>query len=269
MESLRNYPVTTGAPSEPTTHPALPEPWLEAILLNNSSQFEILPAPKGRKWMDSFFIRQPYKCLPLTMANQYGWVIRNPQPFSFEWDGSNHPSGVSIFDCPSYVRSQFGNGTISFNFDFIFRTSPGYNLWYRGLSNFFIDGLSPLEAIVEADWLPFVATVSWKITRPNYRITFETGAPICCVTPIRRGEIDKFQAGVRPINELPGFESSYCSFREARSDFGERYTRGEIDQREWQKFYLKGVLPDGKCAPPNHQTKIALSPFPTLMEPKE
>lgn len=257
--------VAGDAEAEPGTQ----TPFLQIVLLNDSTQFKVIPAPKARKWMDRFFIQQPYKCLPLTLANQYGWVVLNPQSFSFEWDGGIHHSSLAFFDGPPYAHSLFGHGTISFNLDFIFRTSPGYNLWYHGLPNHFIDGLHPLEGIVESDWLPFVTTVSWQITRPGHRITLEEGAPICCVTPVRRWDIDKFQTGVCPIKELPDFERSYKIFREQRTDFSERYKRGEVDRRNWQKFYHKGVLPDGKLAPPDHQTKITLNPFTVFDEPKE
>ena len=30
---------------------------------------EIVPGSAGREWMDTFQDRQPYRCLPLTMAN--------------------------------------------------------------------------------------------------------------------------------------------------------------------------------------------------------
>ena len=34
------------------------------------------PAPIARDWMDAAPQRHPYRCLPLVIANQAGWVLR-------------------------------------------------------------------------------------------------------------------------------------------------------------------------------------------------
>jgi len=35
----------------------------------------IRPARRERKWMDNAHQKFPYRCLPLVVANQYGWEI--------------------------------------------------------------------------------------------------------------------------------------------------------------------------------------------------
>ncbi|MEC7290914.1 MAG: DUF6065 family protein, partial [Pseudomonadota bacterium] len=34
---------------------------------------DIVPGRSNRDWMDAFPDRQPYRCLPLSMANSTGW----------------------------------------------------------------------------------------------------------------------------------------------------------------------------------------------------
>ena len=36
------------------------------------------PAPTDREWMDNSGQRYAYRCLPLVIANQAGWIIRCP-----------------------------------------------------------------------------------------------------------------------------------------------------------------------------------------------
>src|SRR4051812_49892163 len=52
------------------------------------------PAPISREWMDSAHQRHPYRCLPLVIANQCGWMLRNPVGFSAYWYGGVAAEGV-------------------------------------------------------------------------------------------------------------------------------------------------------------------------------
>ena len=64
------------------------------------------------------------------------------------------------------VSSNFGYGIVTWYLPYLFRTSPGYNLWVRGPVNSPKDGIVPLEGLVETDWAEATFTVNWKITRP-------------------------------------------------------------------------------------------------------
>lgn len=235
---------------------------ISVILQNKSSKFEIVPAPLRRYWMERFPFKQPYKCLPLAIANQYGWMIRNPQTFSAEWNGGNSAESIIFFDGPGYARPHLGGGTITFGFDFLFKTSPGVSLWIRGLPNFFIDGIHALEGIVETDWLPFVASMTWRFTRPHFKVTFEEGAPICFVTPVRRNELEEFGTSTELIESMPDFKKQVAAYTAERVDFTERIMKGEALLGEWQGYYMRGVLPDGTRAPASHKTKVLLAKFP-------
>ena len=75
------------------------------------------PAPINRDWMDSAHQRHPYRCLPLNIANQNGWVLRSPAGFRAYWYGGANKEDVELqFDGPvdNRIVSHFGSGVITF-----------------------------------------------------------------------------------------------------------------------------------------------------------
>src|SRR5438477_12319321 len=63
----------------------------------------IRPAPRERGWMDRASRKFPYRCLPLVVANQYGWEILCTHHVRATWDGASTPQGL-------YVESLHGTG---------------------------------------------------------------------------------------------------------------------------------------------------------------
>src|SRR5215510_15256904 len=63
----------------------------------------IRPAPRERKWMDNADLKNPYRCLPLIVANQYGWEILSTHHVRASWDGTSGGEGLCI-------ESAYGNG---------------------------------------------------------------------------------------------------------------------------------------------------------------
>ena len=64
-------------------------------------------APKARPWMDAFPGRFAYRCLPMVMANQSGWIIRCPLNFSAKWNGKlgseDSPVWRITLKAPSFI----------------------------------------------------------------------------------------------------------------------------------------------------------------------
>src|SRR4051812_25160904 len=56
----------------------------------------LAPAPIERDWMDATDRGYAYRCLPLLIANQGGWVIQNPTPFTAWWDGTASAAGLHL-----------------------------------------------------------------------------------------------------------------------------------------------------------------------------
>jgi Family of unknown function (DUF6065) len=115
---------------------------------------QISPAPIGRTWMSEMRDGWPNRCLPMLIANQSGWEMRNPCAFTATWMGQGN--GVDVIIAPDKREagqllplSHFGYGILSWNLPLLFRTPPGYNLLVRGPANYPKDGVCPLEGIVE------------------------------------------------------------------------------------------------------------------------
>jgi hypothetical protein len=95
-----------------------------------------------RDWMDDTPNKYAYRCLPLTIANQTGWWIRNPVGFTATWRGRLEPHAMEfIFDTnpqtwsPGSTTSS-ARGVITWNTPFLFRTKPeGSRLLILGPAN--------------------------------------------------------------------------------------------------------------------------------------
>ena len=172
-------------PDEP-----LPEQPLIAYELYPNPGMELEAAPINRDWMDRAHQRFPYRCLPLTIANQAGWILRSPVGFAAYWYGGANKEDVEIrFDnqADPRISSHFGVGTFTFTIPYLFRTPPGINLWAKGPANWVKDGVQALEGIVETDWLSSTFTMNWKMTRVCEWVRFERGEPFCMIVPVPRG----------------------------------------------------------------------------------
>lgn len=219
---------------------------MKIIQYNISSNPLQIQLPKvKRKWMDDTYNSFAYRCLPLTIANGFGWEVINPTKFSVTWNGGNRIDDVSIkhnsFDL-GYAISHFGSGILTFNLGFMIRTEKDHNLIVRGPMNNPKRGICALDGIVETDWLPFTFTMNWKITEPNYEITFEENESICCFFPYQRGYFEKFETDVKNINENLDESTSYNEWSESRKNYNSNLkTNGNKGERD----YLRGQYKDG------------------------
>jgi hypothetical protein len=161
------------------------------------------PADRRRAWMDASYHRFAYRCLPMPMANQAGWWVRNDADFVVRWDGGQDRSALTIRPTdggrPATAAGHFGQGILTFPFRLLFRAPPGWNLLVRGPADLPKDGAPALEGLVETDWAVSTFTMNWQITRPDTDVEFRAGEPICmarmtgqagpCVAECRRATI--------------------------------------------------------------------------------
>lgn len=230
------------------------------------------PAPIPRDWMDSAHLRHPYRCLPLVIANQSGWVLRNPTGFSAYWYGGAAKEDVELrFDRDeNRILSHFGSGVVTFTIPFLFRTPPGINLWVKGPANIVKDGIQPLEGVVETDWVASTFTMNWKMTRVCEWVRFEAGEPFCMLVPVPRGLVETLAPRVEPLTANPELEEQYRKWEASRSTFlTDLHGRdpGAI-ARGWQKDYFQGKTVDGKSVE-SHQTRLNVKPFAPGAEAEE
>ncbi len=226
--------------------------------------FGLEAAGLERDWMSAAAQRFPYRCLPLNMANQHGWVLTCPISFRAYWYGGAHPKDVEIaFDGPAdpCIVGHFGAGVVTFSLPYLFRTPPGVNLWVKGPSNWIKDGAQPLEGIVETDWATSTFTMNWKLTRAGEWVSFAKGDPICMLVPVPRGLLEGLVPKIVPLAAEPELQAQYRAWEESRSGFLEGLKTHDPDtlKQGWQKDYFRGKTDAGTFDP--HQTRIDLKEF--------
>jgi hypothetical protein len=226
--------------------------------------FRIEAASKFRSWMDESPDRFAYRCLPLVIANQTGWVITCPTSFTVSWTGGGDlESLVFRFDdvenevmWRDWIGSHFGNGILTFSVPYIFRTSEGYGLSVRGPTNAFKPGAVGLDGFIETDWHDFTFTMNWKLTDPGRAIRFEVGEPIAMIQPTSIAQMEAVNVALLPVAINPELAAAFEQKRASRSHFNARTDRG----KEWQRDYFAGRKAD-LTTTPVHYSKVRLAEF--------
>ena len=266
----------TAASVCPVAAPAEADDTLPLVAFHRGDQppLQIGPAGRWREWMNATSERFANRCLPLLMANQAGWVLLNPAPFTASWQGEDSTSSLLIEypeDTPApqrIAKSHFGYGILTFQFDLVLCTAPGWNLLARGPANSPKDGIGALDGVVETDWSATPFTMNWKLTRPG-AVSFEQDEPFCLVVPQARGELERFRPEYRTLSDLPALDKRMAAWGASRRlvELGKHVTRDAGDDK-WRRFwfedYFKGRAPTGESSP-EHQTTLRLAPFDEQM----
>lgn len=161
--------------------------------------YKILDKPsKKRDWFDS----HAYRCLPLVIGNQQGFIIKAEYDFTFYWDGGDSVDSVHIeTDQPKEklinkfprIESHSGNGVISITPPFTLRTPPGVNLITMNPPNYVIPNVTVLTAVIETDNIRRNFGFSLKIQMENIGVKVFAGTPIAAFMPIPRYYGDNFE----------------------------------------------------------------------------
>jgi hypothetical protein len=224
------------------------------------------PSPIARDWMDNTDNRFAYRCLPMVLANQSGWILRTLGDIRAYWFGGDKKTDIKIEIegelAANSVQSIFGSGVITFTFPVLFRTPKGINLWVKGPSNWVKDGIQPLEGIVETDWSISTFTMNWKITRVGQWIHFKDGEPCCMLVPIPRDLAENLEPRFESLESNQPLSEEYNRWQLGRGEFLKDLEARKPDavQSGWQKDYFQGRNTSGEKFQ-EHQTKLALRPF--------
>ena len=178
--------------------------------------WELRTAPPRRRWMDEH--PHAYHCLPLVVANQWGWQVTCPTDVRVAWDGAADPGGLRVEVDPQFgpaVKSQFGQGIVTFSPPWLFRTPRGWDLLAQGPSNRWKANCVPLEGIIETWWLPYTFTFNWKLVEPG-TVTFERGESIGQLLPIPHRTFDGARAFEEPLSSEPELARRLGEWRDER-----------------------------------------------------
>jgi len=162
--------------------------------------FNIFRKPsKTRDWFTPHF----YRCLPLTIGNQYGFIICLEFDIGFEWNGGDSPQDITLFFDESVndinnvvypnISTHFGSGILTIDTPFFLRTQPGVNLMTINPPNSVIPNITVMTGVVEADNLRKNFTFNLKIQMPNIRVHIPAGTPLAGFIPIPRYFADEFK----------------------------------------------------------------------------
>jgi hypothetical protein len=218
------------------------------------SLMNITPSKMKRNWMDETN-GLAYRCIPLNIANEYGWVCHSPLTFTATWDGGISKESVTIkyeeenaFD---FCRSHFGYGIITIPPDFIIKTEENISIYVRGISNTGYDNIYPLDGVVETDWLPFTFTMNYKFLKPG-SVTFQKGDPLFMFFPVERNFIENFDINQKPLSSNKELSEKYKKYGESRQE------HIDTNDQKPQRFYVSGTVVDEKKSITNHKIKLKL-----------
>ena len=139
-----------------------------------------------RDWMDKTFDGHAYRCFPLSLANQMGWGFSFPEDITVIWDGNDSEQGglIEVLSGKKYVDTSRGTATLTINIGWFFKTEEDISLLFYSPPNLVVDGATALTNIISTSFWDSPIPVSWKITKPNVKITFKANEPIIAMMPI-------------------------------------------------------------------------------------
>ncbi len=178
--------------------------------------WQLRPSPPRRAWMDEK--THAYQCLPMVVANQWGWQVLCPTDLAVFWDGQFDKRGLTIEIDPIYapaIKSQFGVGIVTFTPPWLFRTSPGWDLYAKGPSNRWKPNCIALEGVIETWWLNYTFTLNWKLVEPG-TVTFRKGESLGQLMPVPHGTFKGARAIEEPLANHPETAAEVYKWREER-----------------------------------------------------
>ena len=239
---------------------------------------EVRPARAKRRWMDDFQDRHAYRCLPLSIANSFGWEVLCPIPVEIRWNGGMTVDDIQVIglkELPGggpvdhFCRSNFSRGIVTFHLDYVIQTEPDWHIMATGPFNDPKPTAAPLTGIIESDWLPYPFTMNWQLLQPGVT-RFEEGEPFCFFLPVPKRVLPNTELQIHRLADDPELEGCHNQFRETRNEFMARINAGDPDaiKEAWQRHYFVGRHPDGVLAP-EHLNKLRLSEPVDVRAPRE
>lgn len=234
---------------------------------NKNLQFdvlEILEPLKGHAKRD-WFTENFYFCLPLTIANQYGFVIKAAYDFELYWGNENDPVYLTLNpddsknneDSIQRYHTNFRNGILTVENEIAIRTPPGVNVLVMQPPNYFIPGLVCMSGVVESDNLRGGWTFNLKVTTPYTKICVKKGDWLSAFLPVPRYFVDKFEmVSAEDLFDKKVMEDE----RLALSKLGfERFNSKDIGgdmgkHNDSGRRYFKGIHPNGELFSDHQKT---------------
>jgi Family of unknown function (DUF6065) len=142
---------------------------------------------------------------------------------------------------------------------YIFRTALNFHLLVTGPSNLFKDGIAPLTAVIETDWLPYSFTMNYRFTRPG-TVHWRAGEPYVQICIVRARVQQSVQPVIRRLSDDPKLAAEHATWRERRTRMRERIATGDPNTLRvpWDKDYFLGRFADGRTTWAEHSNRLRL-----------
>jgi len=204
---------------------------------------EIKQSRIKRDWMDNTYNKHAYQCLPMTVANVYGWELNLEEDLIVQWDGGNTSPTILSGEKTSSGRVQAVSsiiGMISINMGWVINTDEGYSTWISGSPNYFLDGAVPLTATIPSFWWPDESQMNWKITKIGEPVIFRAGEPFCFFNIYDNRAMQDVKIQVKHLWED-------AELLQSRMNYSDLKMQNMRDKPwEWTKGIKTGVDADGK-----------------------
>ena len=152
--------------------------------------------------------------------------------------------------------SWFGHGIFTILPRFFVQTSPQVNLLIKPVPNFYKRGVTPMEGLVETDWLKASFSLNFKLTEPEREITYKAGEPLVQLVPLARHYLEGFDAQVKTTGVVyDDFMRQLAQWVEKRKADIKNFTG---HQRDFA--YMRGEDNDGREFV-EHQKSIRVPAF--------
>lgn len=193
--------------------------------------------------MDETNERYAYRCLPLVIANQYGFELLAPQEVSIFYGEGTEIDAIHFDPKPIWATSHFGYGIVTFVIPYLFRTPPGVHLYVCGPSNNPKHNIVPLEGVVETDHAIQTFTANWKFTYHHVGTRFRAGEPICRIFPVQAGIMEGMPE-IIPHDKVPKeVMDGHREWNSSRGEFlkGLKAADPKYVKAGWQRDYTKAA----------------------------
>lgn len=206
-----------------------------------------------RDWFDPHF----YYCLPLSIGNQYGFLIKSLRDLDIYWPGGESPVTIDYLNNDNahkqFFKPDFQYGILTVQNAFALKTPPGINLMTIQPPNLFIPGCASMTGVIECDNIRRDFTFNIKITVPNMKISIRKGDPVGAFIPIQRHFVENFE--VKLVTDV--FDKEF-ELREQNNAFALGWERDILDKNKTRgvgRRYYNGFHPTDE-AYVEHQKKI-------------
>lgn len=202
-----------------------------------------------RDWMDNTYKKHAYQCLPMTVANVYGWEMVLENDVVVRWSGGNTvPEIISGATSESgrTVASASIIGMVSFHMGWVLSTEKNISCWFTGSPNYFINGASALTATVPTWWWPDEVQMNWMITAINEDVVFPAGSPFCFFFPYDETIVQSVDIELGDLYEDE-------ELVQARIKYGNEKMKNNVERPwTWSRGIKTGIDADGNRIGPSY-----------------